>query len=148
MARISYLGIANAIKKTLEEDEVIAAQTRAITLCEDNIAAAEIMPWIGIYPITRRPAATPLAAGTMQRFDITYEIWVYSFSMVGPEEALTLTEELLGLVELAILRNPTLGGLAQAVRFDGGDFDNAKTEGSFVMGGSVRLNVLALARTT
>lgn len=148
MARISYLGIANKIKSILENDELIAEKTRSITLCEDNIQSAELMPWIGIYPITRRPSATQtIAAGQRWRFEITYEIWVYAFSMVGPEEALTMTEELLGLVEVALLREPTLGGMAQMIRLDGGDFDNARTEGSFVMGGSVRLNVLATATT-
>jgi hypothetical protein len=149
MARISYLGIAAQIKRILESDQEIAEKVRTITIAEGHIQAAELLPWIGIYPLTRRPSANQvLAAHTRWRFEVSYEIWVYSLSMVGPEAALEITEELLGLVEVALLREPTLGGTVQMIRLDGGDFDNAKVDESFVMGGSVRLNVLAMATTT
>lgn len=148
MARISYLAIARKIKETLENDPDIAAAARTITVAEDNIAAAELMPWVCIYPISRRPTTgQSLAANTRWRFEIMYEIWAYGFSMLGPEDALQQCEDLLGMIEVALLRDPTLGGLAQMQRLDGGDFDNAKTEGSFVMGGSVRLAVQAVTTT-
>jgi hypothetical protein len=145
--RISYLGIANQIKRVLENDETIASLARAITIAEGHIQSAELMPWIGIYPITRRPSGQVLAAGTRWRFEITFEIWAYALSMVGPEAALNSAEELLGLIEVALLKDPTLGGTVQMFRLDGGDFDNARVDESFVMGGSVRLVALAMATT-
>lgn len=148
MPRISYYGIAAKIMDVLRNDPDVAETAKQITLMEDQPRAAEMMPWIGIYPINRAsPPNQPIAAGSRHRFNVNYEIWVYAFSINGVEDAFLHAEDLLGMVEVALMKHPTLDGMVDFISLTGGDFDNARTDAAFVMGGSVQLTVSKLAST-
>jgi len=147
MADLDYWGYAEQIKKILEEDEDAAPAIQTVTIMDDGPRATELMPWVGVYYNDWEDIGGPIAAGRVQRFGVMYELWTYCFSMEAIREAARATQQINRLVKIALMRHPTLDGQVEALRVVGGAFDVARTDAAFVMGGSLRVRLSALART-
>lgn len=147
MADLDYWGIAERIQEILQNDEETADVIQTIAIMDDGPRATELMPWVGIYYAGFEDVGGPICAGKTQRFGVTYDIWTYSFSMEAIREAARATQAVMQRIKVALMRHPTLDGMVESLRVTGGTFEVARTEAAFVMGGSIRLRIQALART-
>lgn len=147
MARIDYFAIEEEIQKVLKEDATIVSLGATVVVEEDVVTSPEQCPWIGIYIADRESAGSPITAGQQQRFRVRYEVWCFDHHMEVPE-ASKLRDELLGKVEVALLKKPTLNGKVTSMLITGGAFDSGRVGVSFLMGGSIVLEIEKKATTT
>lgn len=144
MARIDYHAIGQAIQTVLQADAALAGVK--VIVEEDVLTSPEEAPWVGIYIADRESAGAPIAAGTQQRFTVRYEIWCFDYRLDIPSAA-QARDDLLGKVEVALLKTPTLNGNVTMMAITGGAFDSARTEGGHLMGGSVVVEIQKKATT-
>ena len=148
MARINYFAIEQEIQKVLKEDaSLVSAGVVHVVVEEDVVTSPEMCPWVGVYIADRESAGSPLTAGQQQRFKVRYEVWCYDHALEVPE-ASKLRDELLGKVEVALLKKPTLNGKVTSMLITGGTFDSGRTAVGFLQGGSIVLEIEKKATTT
>ena len=134
MAAIDYNGITTTIRDT------IATEVGSDYYVTANMAQpAETRPWVAIYLDGRTPTDNqPIAAGTRQRYTLNYSIWCWCWSLNGPEHAGEARDDLMGLVETALMENRKMGGLVENGVLAGGEFQTAKDDkGVWLMGGEI-----------
>lgn len=140
MTDIAFQTISNAIKTEL--DEAFANRTPL----PEVVLEQEFEPkesWIGVYcqGATAPEGDQPLTASLKQRLRIRYEIWCWRFAMSNAL-AVQLRDELLGDLELALMRDRTFGGTVTASWLEGGRFgkqDDPQQLGRFFSGAEVVL---------
>ena len=148
MARIDYFAIELEIQKVLLQDAIlVGAGVVHVVVEEDLVTSPEMCPWIGIYISDRESAGGPIAAGTQQRFRVRYEVWCFEHAMEVPEAA-KARDDIMGKVEVALLKNPTLNGKVTSMAITGGTFDSGRVDAGFLMGGSIVLEIEKKATTT
>lgn len=77
----------------------------------------------------RSPSALqPFAAGTRQRYELSFSVWVVGFSAETFKKAAEVRDDLLGKVELVLMANRTINNAVEAMQLEGGDFINARNE--------------------
>lgn len=147
MARIDYAAIQTQIKTVLNADATLAGVT--VEIERDGLTSPEQCPWVGIYLERRQIFRRPIAAGTRMDYKIYFLLWCYEFSMETIEAAASLRDDLIGKVEIALMKNTSLNGLVTtlALTDDAGEFESARTEAGFISGGSIRLEAVAKATT-
>jgi len=147
VARIDYFAIELEIQKVLKEDaSLVSAGVVHVVVEEDVVTSPEMCPWVGVYIADRESAGSPLTAGQQQRFKIRYEVWCYDHAMDVPE-ASRLRDDLIGKVEVALLKKPTLNGKVTSMLITGGTFDSGRTAVGFLQGGSIVLEIEKKATT-
>lgn len=152
MARIDYHAITKAVRDVLRADQGLKDWGQISVEAEDPVPIAiNRLPHVGVYARDRAPAARQtLRAGTSQRYAVAWEVWVTAFSAKGFEDAAEQRDELLGLVELALMRRRDLGGAVPSGALDlrGGSFDGGQgAEGGWIAQASVRLGIELEATT-
>lgn len=120
MARIDYYAIEEAIQTLLKNDATLDGV--AITVEEELIFGAESTPWVGIYLEGRSVPSDQqvLAAGTVARYTLDFRIWCWQYSL-DKTQALKLRDDLLGKVEVTLMKNRTLGGMVASSWIEGGE---------------------------
>lgn len=148
MARIDYYGIENAIANVLKTDSTLTGVTvlveEELTVQRGNV--------IGIYLDDRNVPIEdqPIAAGTKTRFNVNFSIWCWHFG-IGRDRTLAQQQrdDLIGKVEIALMKNRTLQNTVTMSWLDGGDFISGPdpTGNQFMSGGEIRLTVDVTAST-
>ena len=147
MARIDYFLVEQEIQKVIKEDAtIVSAGVVHVVVEEDVVTSPEMCPWVGIYIADRESAGSPITAGQQQRFRVRYEVWCYEHAMDVPE-ASRLRDDLIGKVEVALLKKPTLNGKVTSMLITGGTFDSGRTAVGFLQGGSIVLEIEKKATT-
>jgi len=145
MARIDYYYIQELFVTLLED---AFADTITYEIEPENIAA-EQCPFVGIYLPSREPfEPQPIAAGTIQRYTITMELWCWEANL-DKKLAFEHRDDLIGNVEIALMEVRTAKGLGQyGFRLLGGEFENARDKlGNYLAGGSIIVELEASATT-
>jgi len=147
VARIDYFLVEQEIQKVIKEDAtIVSAGVVHVVVEEDVVTSPEMCPWVGIYIADRESAGSPITAGQQQRFRVRYEVWCYEHAMDVPE-ASRLRDDLIGKVEVALLKKPTLNGKVTSMLITGGTFDSGRTAVGFLQGGSIVLEIEKKATT-
>jgi hypothetical protein len=149
VARADYYAIAEAVKAALEADGDLTGVR--ITIEEELLFGAEATPWVGIY-LDRRDApvgSQRINAGQSTIYLLRFAIWCWEYSLEGVAKAIQLRDDLVGKVEVALMRERTLRGAARMSWLEGGELPSAKIPGQsgWASGGEIRLVAEAEAKT-
>lgn len=144
MARIDYFAIEQEIQTILQADATLAGTN--VFVEEDLLTSPELCPWVGVYIADRDSAGAPIAAGQQQRFRVRYEVWCFEHRMEIPAAA-QARDDLMGKVEVALLKKPTLNGVVTSMAITGGAFDSGRVDAGFLMGGSIVIEIEKKATT-
>ena len=122
MAAVNYSGIRNQIKSILEGD---ARTSNARVYIEEDpqfgLADAERAILICLDRRTAPPGAQRLAAGLRTQYHLQCVLITVYFSMESFEQACVGRDALLGQMELVLMANRTIGGLANSSWLEGGE---------------------------
>ncbi len=147
MAAIDYFDLEEEIKAVLDADASLLELNVAVFV--ERQMTHRQGPVIGIYLAGREAndERQNLAAGTETRFVIEFAIWCWEFGLeVAPAYKKLYT--LLGLVEVALMRNRTLNAKVASSWLGGGIIDNAlDSEGGFVVGSVIEFFADATSST-
>ena len=142
MARVDYFNIEEAIKTILDADADLAGVSvlveEELTVQRGNV--------IGIYLDDRDAADADqsLSAGTRTRFNVRFTIWCWHFG-VGRDRRVPMEQrdDLVGKVEIALMKERTLNGTVTTSWLEGGEFLSGPdpTGNQFMSGASVILVV-------
>ena len=138
MARVDYWSIEEKISELLLDTEGL----EDINVLIEEELTLQRGPTVAVY-LDRRDAPAGLqsaSGGQRTRFEIRFSIWCYEFHL-DMQTAIKLRDELLGRVEVALIKNSTLGGTVAGAWIEGGEFQNAKNPGGtgFFSGGEIVL---------
>jgi len=147
VARADYHAIAQSIKTVLDDNSGLPPRT---TVLIDEELTMTRGPVVVIETAGREAPEDrqSVSGGTRTRFLVRYEIWCYQFSLERSTSA-ELRDDLMGLVEIALITTPKLGrndvnmSWLEGGRFAKGD----DPEAGFHMGGEVVLIVDTTAVT-
>lgn len=148
MARIDYADIQSEIKTVLTGDATLAGVT--VEIERDMLTSPEQCPYVAIFLERRQIFRRPIAAGTRMDYKIYFVLWCYEYQMESIEAASERRDDLIGKVEVALMKNTTLNGKVTTLTLtdDAGEFESAKTDAGFLSGGSIRLEAVAKATTS
>tara|TARA_Y100000310_G_scaffold78084_1_gene74721 strand:+ start:12257 stop:12712 length:456 start_codon:yes stop_codon:yes gene_type:complete len=151
MARIDYYDIEVKIRDILDAEASLT--TASITIEEDQ--PLDTNPWVAIHLENRAsPEGQPIAAGTRTRYRIRFSIWCWCWSLESGRAAAEARDDLIGNVEIALMKNRTLTDTVLHSWLEGGDFITTKHEveegitgTAYMSGGQVVLMAEANATT-
>lgn len=134
MAAIDYYGIEDTIRSTLA-----TACGSGVNVTAEVQQPMDTKPWVSIYLTGRTaPEDQPIAAGTRQRYQLNFSIWVWCWSLDNPAKAAEARDDLIGTVETALMNNRNMGGAIDTGYLQGGSFETAKDDRNIhVAGGEV-----------
>lgn len=138
MAKVDYYGIVNEIGTILSTDtELLGVQ---ITI-EDE-PPLDSGPWVAVYLESRTPTpGQSMSAGTRTRYQLRMSVWCWQFSIESTGRAAQLRDELVGKVEIALMKNRTLNDKVGSIWLDGGQLlsEQIKSDSisGFIAGGEV-----------
>jgi hypothetical protein len=145
MARIAYFEIQQAIADQIKNDTEVSAYGAQVVVEETTMPGRS--PMVYVY-LTNRKAPEEeqmICAGRRMVMDVYYSIWcqAYGYHM---KDAIDAREELLRLVEEALMRNRTFGrDDVGYFEIEGGEFGTAKNDEGFNVGAEIALRVRASA---
>lgn len=151
MARIKYGELAEAIRTVIEQDREVQKAQATVICAQPPVMGSSAMPYICVFERARTSAwGQTLAAGTRRRYQLNWEVWITTVSGNGFADAVSQRDDLLGYVEIALMKNRTLGGkLADAsLMIHGGDLRSGPGGVGFVAEGSITVSAEAEASTT
>ncbi len=148
MARVNYYDIANEIKEVLIADPTLGG----VQVTVEDDAPLDTGPWVSVGIINRStPTGQPLAAGTRTRFNIRFSLWCWQFSLESTGVASRLRDDLVGKVEIVLMKNRTLNSKVSYGWLEGGDMMSERIQNDnvsgYVAGGEVTLVVEITAST-
>lgn len=133
MARADYFAVLEAIEAQLKADEDLAEAT---ILVEEDLSF-QSGDTVIIYLERRSAPANQqgLSAGKRTRFLVEVSVWCYHFGLEA-RPAMKNRDDLMGRVEIALMRDRTLRGMVDSFYIDGGSFNYGRTEGGLYMAGA------------
>ncbi len=133
MARADYFAVLEAIEAQLKADEDLAEAT---ILVEEDLSF-QPGDTVIIYLERREAPANQqgLSAGKRTRFLVTFSVWCYHFAL-DTRPAMKKRDDLIGRVEVALMRDRTYRGSVESSYIDGGNFASGRTEGGLYMAGA------------
>lgn len=143
MAKIDYVAITRAMRDQLAADADVIRLDARIGIHEPVPTDLTRNPFVGIYESRRTsPPLQDLAAGTRTRYEIQWEIQVHCFSSDSDgayEDAASRRDELLGAVEVALMRDRTLGGVLadNSLMLRGGELGGVAQSVGFISSGQL-----------
>lgn len=140
MAAIDYLDIEENLASIFRADENLIGIGVRVDVEESFNPIPDRCPWIGIYLDSwDTPADGEFIGGTspFQTF-LNLEIWLYEFALEN-KKGCQLRDALLQKVKEVLKTHRTINGTVLVTRFEGGEFDNAKTKEGFFKGVSIKL---------
>ena len=144
MAVIDYFGIREATKTVLETE----IPTATVRIEEEMVFGFETVPYIGIY-LDRRVAPIGdqrIANGTRTDYNLAFSLWVVHFSMESLQKAIEDRDDMVSLVENALMKNRTLLNTVKMLWLEGGEFFSAKDkESGFLAIAEVNFTAQAIA---
>lgn len=145
MARVDYFAIEEAMAKQLRDDDTLFGVT---ILVEEELKMGKEDSVI-IY-LDRREAPADLqtiSAGQRTRFNLNFTVNCFTFHL-DKQVAMENRDDLIGKVEVALMKDHTFGGTVTGAAITGGDFDTA-SDGSagFMSAASIEITARATATT-
>ncbi len=150
MPRIDYADLEDQVVAILRADADVGGASPAIpVLVEDETFPSEMaVSGLAVVFLERRDGRVyPAAASSRMQMRIRFSVWCYGFQLDNIETAARLRDDIVGKVELALMKKPTLNGKVTVSFIEGGDFETSKEGGGFLSGGEVVLNADAWATT-
>ena len=144
MARADYFAVERAIAERLANDEALVEEAVPV-LIEVEVSALPGRQIVVYLDSRAAPAGVQsLSAGSRTRMHVRYAIVCYGHDL-QIARAMELRDDLMGRVEVALMRDPRDFGREEVVTswLDGGAFANAKGQGApgFMAMGEVGLVV-------
>lgn len=129
MARIRYYDYLKAIRDVLDVDTDLQNLHVKIEIGKAIVTAAQT-PHVNVTEISREPMRPAIAAGTLSRYRVRWKITVSAFSAAGFEDAMQQRDEVLGIVEVVMMKNRDLGGILppRQLTLEGGSLQSAPGE--------------------
>jgi hypothetical protein len=153
MARINYYAIEEAIKAILDADVDVQThwdkrETRII-IEREIIFGMDECPCVLIYLDRREAPANMqgLSGGQRTRMSLHFSLWVAEFHLDSVAEASQNRDDLMGLVEVALMKERTLNDTVGVSWLDGGEFLTAQTDNGFISCGEILLAAEQVATT-
>lgn len=143
MSAIDYYDIKETIKEILDADADFTAQVSI----EEDVVMNPLEPQLLIQLTNRRysDADQSLSAGRKSRYDLEFFLTLHVTSF-EKAQAIRIRDDLMGFLELALLRNHTLNGKVITSWIGGGEFILAEVEdqqSAFVAAGELKFIVAA-----
>lgn len=141
MAAIDYAAITRQLAQILNEDSDIEG-TRVFVEEMPQIGLMDAGVAIALYLLGRQPHPQQVAAaGKRTRFIVRISVVCLGFDAGSFLEAEQKRDDLIGKVELVLMRNRTINGKVAASWLEGGDFASAQAPGGapFVAAGEINL---------
>lgn len=126
MARVDYFDLENTIKSILEADSSLSGVTITV---EGEVPGGGVglFPYVGIHIERRDPhGGQPLAAGQRTRLNLKFAIWCWEYSLESVAKAIQLRDDLVGKVEVALMKNRTINNKVACIWLDGGRLPSGK----------------------
>lgn len=120
MARLNYYGIELALQEILQADPALA--NVSVYVEEDQAPAILEGPAVIIYleGRTAPPTLQTLSAGLNTRMELRLNLWCYAVDFETWRGAQQKRDELIGIVELTLMRNRDINGLVNTSWLEGG----------------------------
>ena len=136
MARVDYYSIEKAIQTVLKADPDMADVD---VLVEQDVQLGQ-NPTVAIYIESRSAPANlqRISAAKRTNFQVIFTLACFGFSL-DIEQAMKLRDDLMGKVETALMKNPSLNNAVSFSYLSGGQFENATANNSFIARGDVTL---------
>lgn len=150
MPATDYYGIREEIRNVLLADADLTAIGLTVEIESEIDFGAEDVPIAFIYLESRTApdGAQRLAAGTRTDFRLQFSIWCGHFSLESLEKAAEFRDDLIGKVEVALMKNRTLNNKVRTLWLTGGEFFLARDqESGFYSLGEVAFTVDAISTT-
>ena len=149
MARINYTAISRAIRDAIANDPDVRQLEPQVEV-HAPVPVDATGRFVGVYEGRRDASALQdLAAGTRTRYVVQWEVQVHCFSAESYEDAAVQRDELLGLVEVALMRNRNLGGALadSSLMLRGGDLGGGPNQMGYISSGQILLTAEAVITT-
>ena len=138
MARVDYYTIVSEIGQILNADTTLSG----VQITVEDSAPLDSGPWIAIYLESRTPSSgQSISAGTRTPYNLRISAWCWQFSLESTARAAQLRDDLVGLVEIALMKNRTLNDKVGSIYLEGGELmsDQIKSDemSGFIAGGEI-----------
>lgn len=138
MAKVDYYGIVNEVGNILNAD----AELLGVQVTIEDEPPLDSGPWVAVYLESRTPTVgQSMSAGTRTRFQLRMTVWCWQFSIESTARAAQLRDELVGKVEIALMKNRTLNDKVGSIWLDGGQLlsEQIKSDSisGFIAGGEI-----------
>lgn len=146
MPKIDYYSIESELSEILKADATLDGVHITV---EDN-TDMEGGSWVGIFLLGRElTEGQPLAMSTRIRYRLNFLILCWDYSLDSIADAIQKRDDLIGKVEIALLKNPTINNLVNYSFLEGGELESAQLEetAGFIAGGEIRLRAELTAST-
>lgn len=146
MARLDYYAVEEGIREVLSADADL--EDVRIEIETDVEMAPDGGGAVYVY-LDRRDAPASeqrLAAGTRTDFLLRFALWCLDCDFESVAAASRRRDDLLGKVEVALMRDRSLNGTVDASWLEGGEFLTMQEQG-FISGGEIILIAKAKATT-
>ena len=152
MSRLNYSDILIGIKNILLEDaDLQAHDSHGVRVyINDKLGSgiAEQAPCVLVELVVR---SAPLerqriSAGRVTIFDVQISCVCVEYDLTSVESAMRKLDDLISLVEIALMKDRSLKGSVEGCTINGGKFDSLTENNHFIVGAEV--NVFAQARTS
>lgn len=153
MARFDYYGLETDIQTILKADADVSAhwaeRDPSILIEREMLFGMDECPAVIIYMDSRSAPSNlqGISSGQRTRFDLRLSLWVCEFHLDSVETASKNRDDLIGLVEVALMKDRTLGGKVGASWLDGGEFMTAQSDNGFISCGEITLVAEGLSTT-
>jgi hypothetical protein len=150
MARVDYFGIQEQIAAILRDDEDVRALVAEVSV-EEEVVMNEMAPHVIIYLEDRQAPADMqgLRAGQATRFLLRFSIWCIAYSIEKISHAIKLRDELIGTVEVALMKERSLRGAVNKCWLEGGQMPSSRlpNNAGWFSGGEIVLVADVLSTT-
>lgn len=137
MARIDYFDIEDSLADVLRADATLSG---VLVQVEERIVLQD-GDFVDIFLDEREaPEEQPIAAGKITRYELRLSVWCFGYAL-DLREAGRRRDELLGKVEIALMKNRQWHSQIGQSWSGGGRFDNRQNEetGGLLSGAEIRL---------
>lgn len=143
MARISYYAIEQAIADQIKNDTDVAAITTNVVVEEAVMMQSSHLVHVSLESREEPAQRQSISAGTRTRVLCHFAVWCFARGLQMPA-AIEQRDDLLSAVEVALMKNRHLPFGRNDINtywIDGGEFESAKDETGFIVGGEISLTV-------
>lgn len=146
MPRVNYFDIESELAEILRANSTLDG----VNITVESVTELEAGSWVGIYLVGRElPEGQPLAAYTRMRYKLNFVIWCWEYSLDSIADAIRQRDDLVGRVEIALMKNSTLNGKVSYCFLEGGELQSAQVAetSGYVAGGEIILKADVTATT-
>ncbi len=146
MAAIDYYGIETIVQSTIISE---MGSGSLVNVTVEVTQPMDTRPWVAIYLKNRVDSDIQVCAGgTIKKYSLEFSIWCWGWSLNNPADAARARDELIGDVEIALMKNRKMGGAVDNGTIHGGEFGTAEAPAKgTLMGGEIVYRVEVKATT-